>query len=131
MHYEYGGKKGSYSSIHHRVSYLMRSPVGDVYRLVTQAVSPVAVEKAWASRLLVRPKGKKNFQGFGWWAPCVRNKYLVRTVFPSEKVCPVSGCGHGWHVGRCSHSETSLERVRVSGGRYDTVKRGVYGRCVS
>jgi len=104
VHYEYG--KGNYNDMRHTMSYLHRSPVKDVYRLVTSAISPVEADPVWVKRLLTPAKYDKLVQNYGWGAPCVRNRYaklVMRRCWKcrhpghprageSGKGCSDSGC---------------------------------------
>jgi hypothetical protein len=64
IHYHYSKGLGR---LRHRLSYSFRLPIYDVYRVVTQAVTPIEVDSAWVKRMLVRNGSKaKRVRWFGW-----------------------------------------------------------------
>jgi hypothetical protein len=96
VHYEYGN--GTYRSLRHRLDYCDRSMVRDVRKFI-ESGKGVSTSREYVQRLLLGTKGKKRVQGYGWWAPNCRQKYLSYVIEQCYK------CGH------VSHFKTSCRSV--------------------
>ncbi len=99
--------RSNQAGVRHRLSYAMRNPVSDCYKLISKMSYDQARDRDWVRRMLLRPKTEKRTQWFGYLSDGQKSKYLrklnyvlepkaVRRKKRSKRVCDEDGTDIFW-----------------------------------